>query len=168
MQRITDEFPEASFNIPTTEAGEPVVRQQVEQIKGRVPFSLKRDAFDELVSKCDLCITKSGTSTLHVAAWNVPMIVVYRLSPLIWHLVGRWLVKTKKIALVNILAGQIDLVPEFIPWHGSNQPVADCAIDLLKHPAKLDDQRSKLAALIRTLDKPGASLNTAKIALSLM
>ena len=96
------------------------------------------------------------------------MIVVYRLNPLVWHLAGRWLVKTKKIALVNILAGQIDLVPEFIPWYGSNAPVTDCAIDLLKHPEKLAAQREKLAALVRTLDKPGASMNTAKIALQLI
>jgi lipid-A-disaccharide synthase len=77
-------------------------------------------------------------------------------------------VKTTKIALVNILAGQIDLVPEFVPWYGSDQPVADCAIDLLKHPEKLAAQREKLAALIQTLDKPGASMNAAKIAMQLM
>ena len=165
--RILTEFPEARFNIPTTTAGEPVVMDLVTK-RGRSSFSVKRNAFDELVAPCDLCITKSGTSTLHVAAWNVPMIVVYRLSPLVWHLAGRWLVKTKKIALVNILAGQVDLIPEFIPWYGSNQPVADCAIDLLKHPEKLAAQREKLAALVATLDKPGASMNTARLAMQLM
>ena len=96
------------------------------------------------------------------------MIVVYRVNPILWHLVGKHLIKTKKIALVNILAGQTELVPEFIPWYGSNQPVADCAIDLLKHPEKLEAQRAKLAALIATLDKPGASMNTAKLAMELM
>src|SRR5437764_9867542 len=38
MQRIAAEFPQARFNIPATEAGEPVIRQLTEQIKGRVPF----------------------------------------------------------------------------------------------------------------------------------
>ena len=65
------------------------------------------------------------------------MIVVYRVNPLLWHGVARWLLRTKKIAMVNILAGQIDLVPEFIPWYGSNQPVIDCALDLLRNPEKL-------------------------------
>ena len=57
------------------------------------------------------------------------MIVVYRLNPLLWHGVARWVIKTKKIALVNILAGNVDLVPEFVPWHGSVRAgcgVGDC------------------------------------------
>jgi lipid-A-disaccharide synthase len=194
MKRIRAEIPNACFHIPTTVAGNSIARSMLEKAEFPLTKSppmfraapgedakltekinwlnqfvvLKVNAFDELIPQCDLCITKSGTSTLHVAAWNVPMIVVYRLNPLVWHLAGRWLVKTKKIALVNILAGQIDLVPEFIPWYGSNQPVADCAIDLLKHPEKLAAQREKLADLIRTLDKPGASMNAAKIAMGLM
>jgi lipid A disaccharide synthetase len=69
---------------------------------------------------------------------------------------------------VNILAGQIELVPEFIPWYGSNEPVANCAIDLLKHPEKLAEQSSKLRELMSTLDKPGASMNAARLAIELM
>src|SRR5262249_55888908 len=107
-------------------------------------------------------------STLHVAAHGVPMIVVYRVSRLLWNVLGRWLINTKKIALVNILAGQIDLVPEFIPWYGSNQPVADCAIDMLKHPQKLHQQRAKLNELVKTLDKRGASMNVARMAMEMM
>jgi lipid A disaccharide synthetase len=96
------------------------------------------------------------------------MVVVYRINPILWHLAGRWLIKTKKIAMVNILAGQIDLVPEFIPWYGSNQPVIDCALDLLRHPEKLREQREKLDGLMKTIDQPGASMNTAKLAISLL
>jgi lipid A disaccharide synthetase len=76
--------------------------------------------------------------------------------------------QTRKIALVNILAGQTDLVPEFVPWYGDNSDVAGCAVDLLDNPQKLQDQRARLASLIATLDRPGASLNAAKIALELI
>jgi lipid-A-disaccharide synthase len=130
--------------------------------------TIDQDAFDRMIPRCDLVLTKSGTSTVHVAAWRVPMIVVYRINPILWNLAGRWLIKTKKIAMVNILAGQIDLVPEFIPWYGSNQPVIDCAIDLLRHPEKLREQRDKLDALMKTIDKPGASMNVARLALELI
>lgn len=129
---------------------------------------MRLNGFDELIPQCDLCLCKSGTSTLHVAAYGVPMIVVYRVSPILWHGAGRWLIKTKKIALVNILAGQIDLVPEFIPWYGSNQPVADAAIDLLAHLEKLEDQRKKLNDLVATLDRQGASDNVAQLALGMI
>jgi len=46
--------------------------------------------------------------------------------------------------------------------------VARCAIDLLKHPEKLAEQRRKLAELIAPLDKPGASRNAAQIAMEMM
>ena len=166
MHAIAREFPQVKFLVPTTAASNAMVKDALS--RQRIDVTVEQDAFDRLVPQCDLVITKSGTSTVHVAAWRVPMIVVYRVNPLLWHGVARWLLRTKKIAMVNILAGQIDLVPEFIPWYGSNQPVIDCALGLLRNPPKLRDQREKLDALMKTLDKPGASGNTARIALDLM
>jgi lipid-A-disaccharide synthase len=164
MDGIRREFPTATFLTPTTSASQAPVQQFV---RGRADVTVKQDAFDELVPRCDLVITKSGTSTVHVAAWRVPMIVVYRINLLLWELVGRWIVQTKKIAMVNILAGQIDLVPEFIPWYGSNQPVTRCALEFLRHPERLAAQRAKLDALMAPIDHPGASANAARLALSL-
>jgi lipid-A-disaccharide synthase len=165
MDRLRAEFPHVTFLIPTTDA----VHSLVEELcRGQTGVEIKANAFDEFVPRCDLCITKSGTSTVHVASYHVPMIVVYRVNPILWHLAARWLIKTKKIAMVNILAGQIELVPEFIPWYGSNEPVANCAIDLLKNPEKLAAQRKKLRELMSTLDKPGASMNAARLAIDLI
>jgi lipid A disaccharide synthetase len=126
------------------------------------------DGFDSLIPRCDLVLCKSGTSTLHVAAWGVPMIVVYRINPILWHGVGRWVIKTKKIALVNILAGNTDLVPEFVPWYGSTDSVAECALNLLGHPTLLEEQRTAVGGLIGSLDRPGASANVAGMALEMM
>jgi lipid-A-disaccharide synthase len=183
MDTIRGQFSFARFLIPTTLAVDALVRQMLLHGSGRatVKGKLEGDSgdcpsnvevvlggFDALIPRCDLCITKSGTSTLHVAAWNVPMIVVYRVNPLLWHAAARWLIRTRKIAMVNILAGQIDLVPEFIPWYGPSAAVAACAIDLLKHPQKLDMQRARLEDLVRPLARAGASANAAKLAIELM
>jgi len=59
-------------------------------------------------------------------------------------------------------------VPEFFPWHGSDLPVAQLAVDLLSHPERLDEQRQKLLKLVATLDYPGASLNAARLALDMI
>src|ERR1051325_3302582 len=109
-------------------------------LRGRADVAIQQDGFDDLIPRCDLVITKSGTSTVHVAAWRVPMVVVYRINPILWHLAGRW--------LINILARQTDLVPEFIPWYGSNRPVLQCALDFLRHPEKLGELRGKLDELM--------------------
>jgi lipid-A-disaccharide synthase len=171
---IAGQFSGVRFLLPTTEQTDErvraVVERQVEKGGGdlRPRIEIKCDAFDELIPRCDLCLCKSGTSTLHVAAWGVPLIVVYRVHPLIWHGAGRWIVKTRKIALVNILAGNVDAVPEFVPWYGSNEPVAKCAIELLRDPAKLAEQKKTLAKIIAPLDRPGASINVAKMVLEMV
>jgi lipid-A-disaccharide synthase len=168
MRGIAAKFANVTFLIPTTQSAHQLVQQMLGQPGHGLEAHATADAFDSLIPQCDLVITKSGTSTVHVAAYAVPMIVVYRINPVLWQAAGRWLVKTKKIAMVNILAGQVDLVSEFVPWYGSPARVTACALDLLENPQKLVDQRRKLVELIDPISKPGASMNVAKIAMEMM
>jgi lipid-A-disaccharide synthase len=165
-EQIRSVFPGVQFRVPTTAATDAVVRELV----NRTPdVEYRQNAFDEVVPRCDLCITVSGTATLHLAGHLVPMLVVYRVNPIIWHGFGRWLVRTRTFALVNLLSeGRRHIVPEFIPWFGEPDPVAAAAIEYLCNPAKRSDQVDKLADMLRSLDKPGASMNVAKLALEVM
>jgi lipid A disaccharide synthetase len=106
------------------------------------------------------------------------MVVVYRVNPLVWHWAGKWLMKTRTFALVNLLAGgkppdgtddrAHHIVPEVVPWYGSGKAVADMLLDLLQNPANRATQQAKLAELVRMLDRPGASDNVARLALEMM
>ena len=189
-ERVREAFAKVTFLTPTTPATTPIVQRLAEPFNqkwaegaGALPTATiggeydsrggflrwGEGQFDEMVGRCDLCLTVSGTATLHVAGHGVPMIVVYRKPRLLWHAVGRWLIKTRTFSLVNLLAdGREHIVPEFVPWYGSVKPVADLAIDFLKHPEKLAEQRAKLRELLRKLDHPGASRKVAKIAMGLM
>jgi len=166
MEILHRAFPDAQFLIPTTAATHDIVADWVAAASW---IEFARDAFDDLIPQCDLCLTVSGTAALHVAAYNVPMVVVYQGNPVLWHLVGRWVVKARTYSLVNILSGKSEkIVPEFIPWYGSVKPVARYVIDLLNHPERLEETRQELARMIAPLDKAGASNNAAKLAISLM
>ena len=167
-RRLLVDFPAARFLVPTTSAADAMVRAGVGKSLPASQVEIQLDGFDDLIPRCDLVLCKSGTSTLHVAAWGVPMIVVYRINPILWHGVGRWVIKTKKIALVNILAGNIDLVPEFVPWYGSVESVSECALKMLNQPTQLLEQRAALGKLISTLDRPGASVRVAEMASEMM
>jgi len=50
----------------------------------------------------DLAVIASGTSTLQAALLGIPMVVVYKLSPLTYFL-GKLIIKVKHIALVNVI-----------------------------------------------------------------
>lgn len=163
--RLRVEHQDARFVLPTTPAVHEIARHLV---PATLDVDIRVNAFDELIPGCDLCLCKSGTATLHVAAYGVPMVVVYRIHPAVWQLVGRFLVKTRKIALVNILAGQQDLVPEFVPWYGDVEPVARAALDLLGDPQRLEAQRRQLLELVRPLDRRGAGERAARLALEMM
>ncbi len=175
--RIVAQFPSATFLAPTTAATHPVVTRCIAAASTPLNIQTGLGRFDEMTPNCDLCITVSGTATLHVAAHGVPMIVVYYASPLTWNLAGRWLVPTRTFALVNVLAKAAamadissaggHIVPEFVPWDRGPE-VANIAIELLRDPQKLQNQRDALARVVATLDKPGASKNTARIALEMM
>ncbi len=165
-QRIRLAFPDVRFLVPTTAATQPVVARLV---NGQPNIDFNEGQFDSMVPRCDLCVTVSGTATLHVAGHHVPMLVVYRLNRFVWYVFGRWMVHTRTYSLVNLLAHPArHIVPEFIPWFGQPDAVAAAAIDYLREPAKLSDQSQNLRALLQTLDKPGASRNVAELGLRMM
>jgi len=58
-----------------------------------------------VLAASDLAVVASGTATLQTAFLEVPMVVVYKLSPLTFHL-GRRIVKVTHISLINILSGR--------------------------------------------------------------
>jgi lipid-A-disaccharide synthase len=164
-REIQRHYPQARFLVPTTRATEPVVAANIGTDKG---FEHAVDRFDEMVAQCDLCIAVSGTATLHVAGHGVPMIVVYRVNPIIWHAAARWLVRTRTYSLVNLLSDFHEhIVPEIVPWYGETQPVAEHALNFLRDPARLEEQRQRLRKLVQSLDKPGASMNVARLALEM-
>ena len=165
-EKLRGAFPGIQFLTPTTAATHPVVLEWAEDAND---IEIAQDAFDKMVPRCDLCITASGTATLHVAGHYVPMIVVYRINPFAWNLAGRWLIRTRTFALVNLLAGKDrHLVPEFVPWVGPGDDVAAVAISLLREPALLDAQSAALKKLVDSLDRPGASARVARMGLEMM
>ena len=164
--RLRAAFPGARFLVPTTHATDPVVRRHA---AGLADVHVELDAFDRLVPRCDLCITVSGTATLHVASHGVPMLIVYRLPAWQWHLAARWVIRSPHIGLVNLLNGPGEkIVPEFFPWDGRPAAVAEAAVAMLGHPDRLAAQAGRLNELVRTLDTPGASMKVARLALEMI
>lgn len=180
--RILEAFPKAKFLVPTMPATHEFVQgllkskypgssavKEAEELEFIGPFTIGLNQFNRLVPQCDLCLTVSGTATLHAAGHGAPQIVVYRINPAVWHLAARWLINTRTFSLINLLNDrQRTIVPEFVPWYGSNQPVADLALEYLKNPERLSEQRDQLKNLIHTLNRPGASRNAARLAIDLM
>ncbi len=112
-----------------------------------------------LLSVADLVLVASGTATLEVAYRRKPMVVMYdagRLMGLAHRVLGRRLVTTPHLSLVNILAGA-RVVPEFMPVIRAVEPIVAVAGQLLVDETWRRLMVSQLDALVRPLEGSRAS-----------
>ena len=125
------------------------------------------DSVGETARWADFSIVASGSATLQVAAAGCPMVIMYQSSRILWHLLGRWLVKMKYLSLVNILADR-ELVPEFMPYFTSTEPIVQRCQQLLADSDKLAQTSDQLIQLVISLRTETASQKTAQIALDML
>jgi lipid-A-disaccharide synthase len=152
--QIRNRYPDARFFTAAPDMSKMVLLHQhrlagfscLEQIGGLM----------DLCKQVDLAIVASGSATLQVAAAGCPMIVMYQSSRLIWQLVGRWLIRTPHLSLPNIIAGR-KLVPEYMPYFTSIEPIVDTAMGYLNNTERLQKASADLIELV----KPLAGRNTA-------
>jgi len=112
--------------------------------------------------EADFAIVASGSATLQVAAVGCPMVVMYQSSRVLWHLFGRWLVKTKYLSLVNVLADR-ELVPEFMPYFSSIEPIVETIEQFLEDRDKLSQFSDELIQLAEPLGTGNTSEKVAQI-----
>lgn len=121
----------------------------------------------ELIAASDLVLAASGTATLHVAEQGKPMIIMYNASRWGYWLIGRRLIHTPHLALINILAGH-QIVPEFMPYYRSTRPIAEKALALLASPQQRALMSEAVSEVVRPLRAGRASANVAELALQMM
>lgn len=96
----------------------------------------------------DVALVVSGTATLHTASRKTPMVVLYNVKRLAWHMLGRWLIQTRTFALPNVITdwlGKRRAVPEFVPHHGQVEPIANAMRQLMNQPAQRQQQLEAFA-----------------------
>ena len=111
-------------------------------------------AFLPLLKLADLALAASGTATLQLALAGVPGVVVYRVAPLTYWL-ARKLSYVRHISIVNILAGH-ELLPELLQNDFTPLRVRDTLLSMANDAARLQEIRTGLAQVARSLGAPGA------------
>ncbi len=87
-------------------------------------------AFYETLRASDAGVIASGTATLQAALAGLPMVVIYKVSP-ITYWIGKALIEIEMISLVNIVAGR-KVVEELIQGRAAPERVAEALIGLLE------------------------------------
>jgi lipid-A-disaccharide synthase len=132
-----------------------VKKAQISQyLKPDLALHVVEDATYDALGAADLSIVSSGTATVEAALMDAPMIVIYRLAPLTAS-IARWLVRTPRFAMVNLIAGK-QVVPELVQKSFTPARLASEAIGLLDSPAACAEMRRGLAEVREKLGPPGA------------
>jgi len=122
---------------------------------------------NEAAQAADFAIVASGSATLQVAAAGCPMVIMYQSSRVLWHIIGRWIVRTRYLSLVNILAGK-ELVPEFMPYFGSIEPILGVIEGFLEDGEGLARVSGELVELVRPLAEKKACEQVAQIVVDML
>jgi lipid-A-disaccharide synthase len=123
----------------------------------------------EILERSHFAVAVSGTVTLEAAYYGVPMVVFYHTGRL-QYAIGRWLIRTPYLSLVNILAKR-RIVPEIMPWHGSKKQIASAALEMMNEIGYLVEARRDLLGVIEPLKLPPpqtASDNAAEIVINVL
>ena len=84
---------------------------------------IKRGETIQVLAASDMAVIASGTATLQAAFLEVPMVVIYKLSPFSY-LLGRLFINVKHICLVNILSGR-EIVPELLQQKANAEDIIE-------------------------------------------
>ena len=113
-----------------------------------------------------MIVAASGTVTLQAAIHAVPMVIIYKVSPISFWL-GRALVRVPDIGLVNLVAGE-RLVPELVQHEASAENIASALEHMLSDASQLIYLKQQLFALRNVLGGGGASERVADLALGIL
>ncbi len=120
----------------------------------------------DVMQLCDAVITVSGTVTLELALMTVPMVIIYRVSP-VTYAIGRRLVKIDHAGICNIVAGE-RLVKELMQDEAQPAAIAAEIGAILDDSAYREAIRLKLAGVKGKLGSGGCSARLAKVAVEML
>ena len=145
-----------------------IEREYVETFLQETPLHIEVRQGDiyGMLAQCQVALVASGTATLDTAIMGVPMVVIYKVTPISYWL-GRILIKVPYIGLANLVAGQ-RVVPELIQDDATPERMAAEALSLLEDAGARKAMIERLNGIRKDLGKGGASQRAASIAIEMM
>ena len=153
LMRLRDREPGLRVVVPTVRGVAPMVRD----MSARWPVApiVLEEAGDKQAAfaAADLALAASGTVSLELAAYRVPMVIGYDMAPLTRAIIGR-LLKIDTVTLVNLVS-ETRAIPEFLGKACKPGPMAQAMLELLEHPEAVGQQQEAMETTMRRLGEGG-------------
>jgi lipid-A-disaccharide synthase len=120
----------------------------------------------DVMQVCDAIISVSGTVTLEIAMIGVPMVIIYKVSPLTY-MIGRHLIRVDHIGICNIVAGE-RVVKELIQQDAVPDKIAAEITRILTDTEYAQSIKKRLGLIKTKLGSGGCSARVAEIAVKML
>lgn len=143
--------------IPTLDHLADAIRQMLKPFN--LPMTIVTTEEDKRAAYCHstVALATSGTVALELAAFQVPCVIAYKISPLT-HLLVRRLIHTKYICLVNILL-DYELIPEYVQNNCTAQNLAMGISRLLEDADMRHEMKQQMKIAVSLLKAPSSYEN---------
>lgn len=158
--------PEIQFVLPLASTIQNNDLIKYEPALSELNVNIIEDKTYDVMQACDAIVVASGTATLEIGLMGIPMVIIYKLSPLSY-LILRWLVKIKHVGLVNIVPEK-EIIKEFIQNDAQPVKIADEILHILDDNDYNKTMRNELSELRRLLGNAGCSKNVASLAFNML
>jgi lipid-A-disaccharide synthase len=142
------------------------VEQILDKYRGSLEAELVEGGAENTFNQSTILVAVSGTVTLEAALAGVPMVIVYRVSPLSYRL-GKTLIRIKYISLINIVARR-ELLPELIQEKATSENIFSAVKNMLGNPGQAALLHKQLVWMRNAFGRPGASDRVADIAMNML
>lgn len=162
---LKGDFPELQFVLPLAPG---VDRSRVEQLLETSPLEVTViEGYNyDVMQVCDAIVAASGTVTMEIALIGVPMVIIYKASPLTYA-IGSRLLLVEHVGICNIVAGE-RVVPELLQNDAEAENIAAALLPMVRDTAYAAAIRAKLLTVREKLGEPGAPGRVATLMLQLM
>ncbi len=162
---IQRRIPGMQFLLPVAS---PELKPRLQEIREQVGCTAEICYLEEEIYTClsrsDLVMTTTGTSTLEAALLGVPMVAAYRLHPIsVW--LGRMFASTRYVAMPNLLLNEY-VVPEILQRAVTADRLAEAALEILESPARQAAMRARFRELPAMLGEVGVLDRVAELILN--
>lgn len=126
---LKDALPDLQVEIPAVVHLKQHIQQETSDWAIQPEIVTGEEAKFEAFAKADVALVASGTATLELALWGIPMVVGYKLDPIAKRL--KWLGNVSSIVLPNLILEQ-NIVPEFIDEDCAGLALSETVLPLLE------------------------------------
>jgi len=155
-EAICKESDKVQFVVVVAPNRDPKEAEQLIANRNFIPTSVRviHHETREALAASDAAAIASGTATLEAALLGTPMVIVYKESPINWHLLGS-LINVEHYGLVNLIGGK-RIVKELMQYELDGARLSHELIELL-NPDRNRQVRRELAGVVEKLGPGGAS-----------